>query len=273
MIKTCLLKPLKDPFIAAASGLTIIGETFYTVSDDENGIFCFPENGSGSFINVFDGDLPSESKARKKMKPDFEAIVALNENQLLCLPSGSKPNRIRGAIIQTDGEVSKLEFKNTYERLLTDFPELNIEGAVINEQKLILFQRGNGKLHQNGVITLDLEAFLKDEISDLEIYRPELGHFKEVPLSFTDATLHNGNIFFTAVAERTESTYFDGEYAGAVLGIMNMNFEILKTFVIDIPSKPEGIAIKDGTIYFVTDDDDRSKASGLFSAELSAALF
>jgi hypothetical protein len=92
-------------------------------------------------------------------------------------------------------------------------------------------------------------------------------------LSFTDATIYNNNILFLAVAEATESTYFDGEYKGSVLGKMNLNGDVISMREILIPSKPEGIALNLNHLYLVTDDDDRAKPSRLYFAELSSNLF
>jgi hypothetical protein len=100
-----------------------------------------------------------------------------------------------------------------------------------------------------------------------------LGKHKGIPLSFTDATLNDGHILFLAVAEATESTYLDGSFEGAVLGILNTEGEVLKTFELNIKTKPEGLALSESHIYMVTDDDNRNVPSKLYSCPIPSDLF
>ena len=116
------------------------------------------------------------------------------------------------------------------------------------------------------LIRLPLRSFLSDLPESISIKKFELGTINSAALSFTDACLVNGMIYFLAAGERTESTYLDGEFAGAILGKMTLEGEILEKEVLAIDHKPEGIAFYKGSFYFVTDADDRSKASSLLSA-------
>jgi hypothetical protein len=264
---------MTDPFIAAASGLCLVDETFYIVADDDLSLLALPAglDKKGKLITLFEGALPDDLKERKKVKPDIESIVYLPlQKSLLCLPSGSQPNRFQGALVTLlDREVQKITFKNVFLELVTHFTELNIEGAVILDDKIRLFQRGNGSLHQNAVIDMNLAAFLKDEVKDFSYVLVDLGKLGDVFLSFTDATLHNNECWFLAAAEATESTFFDGEFAGAILGTINSKGVVEKSLILTMPSKPEGIAIQDNTFYFVTDDDDRKKASKFYSLSIN----
>lgn len=265
MIRTTELFTIQDPYITAASGLTLVNDRFYLVADDELGIVSLDMNGNGKFIKVFEGKLPEEKKERKKLKPDFESLLYLPaRNALLCLPSGSRPNRVRAAVVSLEGNVQELMLENVMTELGAIFPELNIEGAVLLNEKIRLFQRGNGSLHQNAIIDLNLNSFLKDEIKDIKI--------KEITLpplmSFTDAGIFNEVCWFIAVAENTESTYLDGEFMGAMLGKLSTDGKVIATWPLDIKSKPEGIAFKDSKFYLVTDDDDRTKPSKLYSGVL-----
>jgi hypothetical protein len=268
MNKPKLIYTFENPFIAAASGLTLVDGNFYIVADDELGLVVLPQNlQEARILKVFEGLLPEEKKARKKIKPDFEGLVYLETKKaLLCMPSGSKSNRTVGAIVSLVGKVTHLSFENVFKHLEKYFSELNLEGAVIQGEIIKLFQRGNGKHHQNAVIDLNLSSFLKDEVKDLVIHEVDLGKLKNIPLSFTDATLYENDIWFLAVAEDTESTFEDGEFAGAVLGRLSHEGKIEDVRPLEMTSKPEGLVIDQGIIYFVTDDDDRKIASRLYSA-------
>ncbi len=277
MIKTQEIYTFQDPFIAAASGLVLVQNRFYLVADDELSILGINQDleSSGENFTIFSGELPKDKKERKKLKPDFECLVYLgNQKSLLCLPSGSKKNRNRGALLNLKtNTVTELYLKKVYNALEDLYSELNIEGAIILENKIRLFQRGNGPLHQNAIIDLELERFLKDEIQGLKAIDIELGRLGSVPLSFTDATLFNNRIFFTAVAEDSESTFEDGEFSGAILGEMSLDGNILRTTGLGISSKPEGIAFDDKFFYLVTDDDDRKKPSRLFRCSVDQLSF
>mgnify|MGYP006188566679 CR=1 FL=1 len=261
---------LNDPFVSAGSGLALHKDHFYVVADDELGILSLRADflHKGIFHPVFPGKLPDEYASRKKLKPDIESIVVVGDD-LLLIPSGSRPNRTQGALFSISNSGPRVvSFKNVYAQLEKEFPELNIEGAVILDDRIRLFQRGNGKLLQNAVIDLHLLSFLNDEVKDLKIIKIELGKLNETPLSFTDAALSDNTLYFLAAAEKTESTYDDGEFAGAVLGKMDLSGQVIKCLPLNISSKPEGLCIKGTDFFIVTDDDDRKKASRIFSGSL-----
>lgn len=272
MIKPTEIFTFKDPYIAAASGLVLAQNRFYLVADDENGIMGINKDlkSSGEIYEVFPGLLPEDKNERKKLKPDFEGMVHLPQmNALLCLPSGSKKNRSRGALVSlTDHKITEVSFKNVYQKLEDIYPELNIEGAVLVGEDIRLFQRGNGKLHQNAVIDINLKSFLNDQMKDLNAINISLGKFKGIPLSFTDASLFNNKCYFVAVAENSESTYADGEFVGSILGELSETGEIISTTPLELDSKPEGLAFDQHNFYLVTDDDDRTKPSRLFQGTL-----
>lgn len=272
MIKLTELYTFQNPFIAAASGLCLVHDRFYVVADDENALLSFNRNLSdpGTIHQIFEGELPQDKKARKKVKPDFEAVVFLQDkNALLCLPSGSKKNRNRAALVGLfDFAITEISLKEVYQKLESIYSELNIEGAVILGDKIRLFQRGNGKLHQNALIDLNLSQFLNDKVTELSCIDVNLGKLNSIPLSFTDATLQGNRLWFLAVAENSESTYLDGEFVGAVLGEMSMDGKVLKMTPLDLKSKPEGLAFDQQDFYVVTDDDDRKKPSRLYKGTL-----
>jgi hypothetical protein len=160
-----------------------------------------------------------------------------------------------------------LSFKNVFLELTRLIPELNIEGSLVNDDKIILFQRGNGKMHFNALIELNLHSFLKDELNGLKITPIDLGKINNTPLGFSDATLHENHIYFLAVAEASESTYLDGLFHGALLGIMTMSGEILRSTPLAINTKPEGLTIIDHHLYVVTDSDSRKIESKIFKSQ------
>jgi hypothetical protein len=269
VIKLTKLHSFSEPFLSAASGLALARDHFYVIADDELFALKIDKNNFANTqkITLFSGVLSEEKKLRKKTKPDLESIVELPSGDLLCIPSGSEEHRVLGALIKNDG-AAVISFQTLYIKLREIFTELNIEGSVVVGHSLRLFQRGNGEKHENATVDVNLVDFLQGLISITNIQRYSLGELNGAALSFTDATLYNDRIYFLAAAEASESTYLDGEFKGAVLGMMDLSGRMLKQEVLDVRSKPEGLSLEQDYFFIVTDDDDRSKPSFLLRGSL-----
>ena len=285
-------KPLqagRPSFISAASGLVTFRDHFYVAADDELSIFCFTyePTETGQAIEVFSGKLPVEVKARKKEKPDLEALVylpasdALPHGSLLSFPSGSTIHRNRGTWIALNenflpsGCPQTFNASLLYDGLRQKFSDLNLEAAVIAQDRLRLFQRGNG-ISPNATVDLLLSEVLLElengiltpgTLLSTRIY--ELGTLNGVKLSFTDAAVADDNtVLFTAVAEDTKSTYYDGRFFGAVVGRLDSKGDLQSQTSISPSIKVEGMSLqgegKDRKVYFVTDGDDPTQAAGLY---------
>jgi hypothetical protein len=283
--------------LSAASGLACPGSAFYVVADDELhlGVFDSAGDAPGRLLRLFDGELPTEKKARKKQKPDLEAITQLPafgdcpNGALLALGSGSKRNRCSGALLRLDargvidGGPRLLEVTPLFEELERHCPALNIEGAVVIGGELRLLQRANKKHPQNAIVRYPLSAILDalaigaviGAISPAAIDVVDLGAIDGIPLSFTDgASLPDGAMVFTAVAEDTEDTYNDGACLGAAIGVVAPDGAVRLLEPLDQCHKVEGVAarIDDNVVrlLLVTDADDPAIAANLFAATLPA---
>lgn len=264
--------------ISAASGLVMDEHHFYVIADDELGLATFARDGSpGTLVPLLPGQLPIEKKPRKKLKPDWEALIQI-DGGLLAVPSGSKSNRVRG-VLYKDNETRAVDFSEIYPHLEKEIPELNIEGAVLLKDELILFQRGNGPGHLNALVYLEFKSVLKSMNSNKPIpvtaHRRtqiiKLGSLNNVPLSFTDACVtDSGDLWFLAAAEASESTYLDGQYMGSVIGQLSADGDILFVQPLDCPQKPEGLVVdqKKSEIWIVTDADDADEPSILYLGKL-----
>lgn len=266
MIKVEPIHRFSDPFISAASGLAMKDGYFFIVADDENFAAKIDKSNLSrvKLIRLFPGELPKEKAPRKLAKPDLESLTPLPSGHILCVPSGSELNRCRGVIIGGDDSIRAVRFGTLYEEIRKTFPELNIEGAVAIGQHLRLFQRGNGKKNQNGIIDVSLKDFLDGEVNIVSVKHLDLGMLNGANLSFTDATVFENLIYFLAVAEASESTFLDGEIKGSGLGAMNFKGEIVGFKQLDLRSKPEGLCMDSENFYIVTDDDDRTKPSLMY---------
>jgi hypothetical protein len=271
MLKFKKLFTFDDPFISSASGLIKKEDHFYVVSDDETSLLSIPCTFQGVIkkIKLRQDELPFDEKERKKVKPDFESLLILPKGKgILCVPSGSTENRKKAVLILDDDTTREISLNHIYRHLEQIIPELNIEGATTFESKIRLFQRGNGKSHQNGFIDLELDDFLHDQPKSVKWTPVDLGQLKGVPLSFTDGFFYQSLFWFLAVAEDSESTYEDGAFLGSILGRMDREGKIIGTKEMDIPFKPEGLYIENEEAFIVTDADNRSLPSALYHATI-----
>ena len=284
--------------VSAASGLACAGASLYVVADDELhlGVFDAAGNAPGRLLRLFDGELPADKAARKKQKPDLEAIVELppfgdfEDGALLALGSGSKRRRRRGTLLRLDergaveGAPRIVDVSQLFEELDRRLPALNIEGAVAIGNELRLLQRANKKHPRNAIIRYSLPAILAalasggaiGAITPAAIDTIDLGDIDGVPLSFTDgASLPDGGMVFTAVAEDTEDTYNDGACLGAAIGVAARDGTVRFLDRLDASHKVEGVAARvDNNVIrllLVTDADDPAVPASLYSATLSQA--
>lgn len=276
--------------VKAASGLVKSGDSFFVIADDELSLFQFSFDGSTKMysLSLSEGTLAIDPKERKRQKPDWEALVKIeiknHPDVLLAIPSGSTENRMSGAFVLLDHhglidqsqQAVAVDFSEIYSLLKEKLTDLNIEGACIFNNKLKLFQRGNGVSGINAVVDIQLDGFCSDltkriPISPKHILSIEtfvLGQLNGFKLDFTDACTLNDKIWFLAAAEDSRSTYDDGQYNGAILGCLDSNGKEIKRYEIDCPAKPEGlwVELKNQTLnfYVVTDADSAVNYAAIY---------
>jgi len=286
--------PGRPAYVSAASGLVCVGDYLYVVADDENHLAMFSRShvSPGTLLRAFDGELPLETNARKKHKPDLETLVLVPDcaefphGALLALGSGSKKQRDNAVLLPLNamgavaGESRQYDFSPVYELLREQLDGLNIEGAFFDSDDFCLLQRGNSKKAFNAIIVYDWRELFADfqagsigAISPRSITPVDLGNIDGVALCFTDGVaLPNGDVLFSAVAEATDDAYLDGACLGAAIGICHRNGEVLTLQPIGAQYKIEGIeAVVTGNaieILMVTDADDIAIPAVLLKARL-----
>jgi hypothetical protein len=279
------------PF-SAASGFVNIRQRLYVVADDENdlGVFDLGSKEPGTRLRLVEGELPSAPKERKRKKPDFEALAHLPpfsgfpQGALLALGSGSLPQRQRAVLLAlgTLNEVSVaqvIDLASLFLPLRERFPDLNIEGAFVSEERFCLLQRGHSAAPANACISYSwpgIQDWLHGGQSvpipnTIELF--ELGDLDGVPLCFTDgAPLISGGWVFCAAAEDTSDTYHDGVCKGSAVGIVDAQGKIQRLDRLTVLCKAEGIAVKSEgeaiELLLVTDADDPSVAACLLTTSL-----
>ena len=280
--------PSGHAFLSAASGMVVQGSALYVVADDAHCLAVFDLDGTapGQLIPLIAGDLPADAARRKKVKPDFEILLALPcpmGTRLLALGSGSTAQRMRGAIIDLPGhgapaDVRLIDLKPLFAALAPLVPEINLEGAVLRQDQLLLFNRGNMEHPGSQIVEVPLDAVLAERPVPATL-RAELNlpMLEGVPLTVTDACqLDNGHILLSAVAEATADSYADGALLGAAIVELDAEFQVCSVQPLEPPLKVEGLAARtepDGVqLLCVTDADDPERASGLWRLEGNALL-
>jgi hypothetical protein len=274
--------------VRAASGIARHGGRLAIVQDDT------------SFLAFLDGDevhalpLPhsvsgarqfDDARGNKAHKLDLEACVALGD-ALIGLGSGSTRVRERILVLR-DGAPRLVDASSLYAmlRVRTDFSgsELNLEGAALVDGRLRLFQRGNGA-PSGGLEPIDatgdleVEAFLAylegGPVPELrDVLRWDLGSIGDVRLGFTDATAHDGRVYFLAAAEASPDAVRDGPCAGVALGVVEPRGARMARLRLehggDFALKAEGLAF-DGPRggLLVVDRDDPSSPAELYRFDL-----
>jgi hypothetical protein len=275
--------------IAAASGAVRIGDRVFVVADDAHDLAGFDLGvpGPGRIFSAGRPALPTDPAERKRHKPDLEALVHLPDGSLVAMASGSSPDRNEGLrwSLGPDGwpagTPAAVDLAALHKDLAGRLPELNLEGAAVVGDRLLLLQRGSGEHAKNAVVSFALAAATAEVAAGalgtralLEVREYDLGDADGVPLCFSDgAGLPDGRLVFTAVAEGGGSTVADGAFAGAAVGTLSPSGDLESLEAIEPASKVEGITatpVAGGRyeLLLVADADDPGKPSPLLRARL-----
>lgn len=284
----------RPPFIAAASGLVRHGAYCSVIGDDEHhlGVFAADDLRPEQIRRLLPGDLPAAPKKRKKLKPDFEVLALLPPAEkyphgaFLVMGSGSKPNRNLGLLLALTAQnlphaehTLTIDFSELYAQLQRGFGVVNIEGATVQSDHLVLTQRGNKGDAENALIRLRLNTLLPElwrgDVGGkalLDIRHHQIGAIDNVPLGFSDVTcLPDGRLLALAVAEDTDDAYNDGATLGSCLCEFNADNDLARVTRLGIAAKVEGITVwsaEQKTLAFVTDADDPDVPAALYTARL-----
>jgi hypothetical protein len=270
-------------FLSAASGLVRIGDTLCVVADDEHHLALFGREGNapGRLLRLLPGDLPRKKKKRKAVKPDFEILFALlssnggPDSRVCALGSGSTEQRMRGALINPgNGIVSLLNLQPLFAGIAPLVAEVNLEGAVVRGDRLLLFNRGNMANPQSCILETALAAITGDVAAEVKLVKTlALPLISGVPLTVTDAcSLDDGQLLLSAVAEVTDDSYNDGAILGAAIVVLGADLDIVAIEPLEPTLKIEGISARRTAagveLLCVSDADDPDMPSSLYSAML-----
>lgn len=262
--------------IKAASGIISRNNKLYIISDDSDILYIYDlKIHKLSKKSLCENGALSEHLPKSE-KSDFEAI-AYFKNHFYIFGSGSSFNRNKLVIISEKDYSLQIEnLTDFYRRLKTDSgindENFNIEGAVILQDVLLLFQRGNGPNKTNGIFKVQNWCDQQEEIIEfISIALPSTGNSA---FTFTDAIYLDQKIYFVSAAEASNSTYDDGEILGSMIGIINpTTLEVEKTQIISSSHKFEGLTFisRKGSFknFLICEDpDDDEVSAGIYELKI-----
>lgn len=236
-------------------------------------------------------------RGNKAAKLDLESaspVVVDGKPGLLAMGSGSTGAREVFVLVTFDalGEatVEQLPAARFFKGLHTnhDFAgdELNVEGMVVDGDRVRFFNRGNGAgdaIDAVGEVSLSsLLQHLRDPLAHAapgiaNVKGFDLGSVGGTRLTFTDATRHpDGRTLFLAAAEASPNTYDDGVVMGTALGVLRDDGSTDITPIVDergqlLTDKVEGITIDPADpkrAFVVVDKDDATAPAELLIIQL-----
>jgi hypothetical protein len=270
-------------FLSAASGLVQIGETLCVVGDDEQNLVLFNQNddGPGRLLRLLPGELPRKKKKRKAVKPDFEILFALpalgegGDQSIFAMGSGSTDQRMRAVLVDlASGDCVVRDLQPLFAALAPLATEINLEGAVVRGDRLLLFNRGNMLNPETCIFETALSAINGDEPVAVTLVKTiALPRIEGVPLTVTDAcSLDDGHVLLSAVAEVTDDSYADGAILGAAIVVLDGSLDVVMIEPLEPICKIEGISARRTEtgveLLCVSDADDPDMPSSLYSGTL-----
>lgn len=220
-------------FVRAASAIRRVGSQLVVVQDDVNAVamidrgrarpWLLPRGRGGA--RAFD-----DSRRNKRYKRDFEAACVLPDGRMVLLGSGAAPVREWIAILRLGQRPRMRRATGMYARMRrlcqVAGQELNIEGALVQHERLRILQRGNGAsradLRAGGLVfdfgLADVLRWMDDAgpvPKVLDVVELRLGSLRGVPFALTDgATVGTKAIALLAAAEDSANVRSDGPVLG-----------------------------------------------------------
>jgi hypothetical protein len=218
-----LLKKLLLKDYPSGSSVQFHDGRIYIIGDDANRILVLDKNYLPlDSITLFEGEL---SRIPKHKKADLEssAIVSSAEKaKLLLFGSAATPNRKMVVEVSLD-DTSSVKTTNTAvftERLKqAGIKEVNIEGAAIVRDVLVLANRANETVTVNHLIITYADFFNNQANAEFTLSEIELERQKNViGISGLAYVEEEDILLFTASTEATPNAYDDGEIGDSYVG-------------------------------------------------------
>jgi hypothetical protein len=235
--------------IGSASGLFYNSGSLYIISDSSHNLYDYNTDtkaltSTALASKEYAGPLEN---IPKEYKPDYEA-VAIKDDTIYLFGSGSTPERnlIARMNLKTKEVLPHLDATDLY-LTMQGFGQIspenfNIEAAVNDGDTWYLFNRGNGPAGINGLFTLT--GSIADTSFQILYNKIKLPKINGARATFTDAIKVGDKLYFIAAAEKSASTYEDGEVAGTLFGCIDLlKVKVEYTQIISNKNKFEGLTL------------------------------
>lgn len=282
--------------VRAGSALASLGAGRLAVVQDDASFLALVDLASG---RVDDVPFPTSAggerqfddlRGNKKRKLDLEATLALGNGSVVAFGSGSSDLRERIVLVHAGGAVNSVNVVDATElyasmRAARSFSgsELNVEGAALDGEDVVFFQRGNGageavdataRVDARGLLAYLRAAAPCPALRGIRQW--DLGATSGgVRLTFTDGARSPRGLAFLACAEDCPDATRDGPVSGVCIGRLDdatESCEIADVLGEDgspLLDKAEGLAFVDSRrAYVVIDKDDPALPSELLELEL-----
>jgi hypothetical protein len=284
--------------VRAGSAIVWWGGRLAVVQDDALFLALVePESARTSAVVLPAGEggarLFDDTLGNKAKKLDLEAAVLLG-GHLYAFGSGSTPGRELVVIVRDPGAPAVVAPAHRLYAALRDNKdfsgsELNLEGAAVIGDEVVLLQRGNGAprdglLPVNASGRLDVRSLVAyldsgDALPPPALHavtRYDLGDVNGVRLTFTDAASLGERLVFLAAAEASPDAVRDGAVVGAGVGVIEPDGRARTALLRDergqvLAGKAEGIALDPNNparAFIVLDPDDPGVPTELCEVEL-----
>lgn len=273
------------PGVSSASGIEIANSTIYVGRDDAPFLYQVFENFRVSKeipLPLLGGYTPGTPRA--EVKVDVESLLVLPDKTLVAFGSGSyRPiSDVAYMLFPTPSRRPRMvSLEKLYDAMRASVPMkgqwLNIEGATISGEFLLLFQRAN--YGGNLVFVFPRGEFVdylyghRKELPTYEIAPVKLPFLQEFQAAFSGAATIPGDeqlVLFSASVEATKDPDKDGPILGSYIGILEFDehtFKLLAGSFVERHGDVEPVKIEGLTVverqpsgrmlaYGVTDKDN-----------------
>lgn len=240
-MKTIKLNPLnlRLPEITSASSLLNVDGRIFSCCDDQYTLYELINDKTWVSHHWSDApNLPSLPHERKKLKPDFEALLGpVEDNLILLIPSGSKINRTMALKFNLiTNRFLPFDMSNFFRELSKYVTEINIEGIAVHDGNYLFLNRGV-QANPSTIISVNSKSFKINSVT-----RIDFGLIGETPLHGSELCIFENKLYALAVGEATTNSYDDGEILGSVLVRISLeNLVIQDRWIFDQQIKAEGL--------------------------------